>query len=683
MFDADVPLTESFPGVPTPTPRERPPVSPVRVTKLNNGARVASVDTGDRVSSVGLFVRAGSRYESAGANTGVCSLLEHMAFRGTARRSKFLQTRSLEKTGASFGASASREVLIYSAEGMRAAAGSLVGEIAEAALEPMVMGATQGTPEWDAARAEIKTQAAAMADHPELSAGDASVELNELLHATAYNSVGLGTFGGILVGHARCAVELCPPLHCCLPEHPKRESLYTWLRLLSDVPVPCGAVLSLRLLCERPAPGGTASWETGGGRAPLVLLYASISSESDALWGGGALALGGWGPRGPRPLCPPRVFRGRAVCLADMAVRAAGSGLVPLAASSRRLCWLVAANICVFLYLCLCFSKATGCSLMELSRCISFPVSTVANPVSFLVMDAHCISLLARPHAGMTSLPKADKVGDLAPDVVASYVSASHTPERMVLAASNVDHDTLVAHARKHLGSAPAGGGVLPESSAHYTGGWARSASASASGGGHVAIGFESLSWAHEDLVPLCVLRTLLGGGSSFSSGGPGKGMYTRLYTGVLNVHGWVDACAAFNHVYSDTGLFGISASCVDGAYLPHLVDVTTEQVGAMARVPTAEELGRAKAMTAAALVMDLESRAVLCEDIGRQLAIGDTYMTVEEVLKQVEAVTGEQLAALAARVTGGKPTVVVVGDAYETASYEEIASAVHKQISA
>jgi len=211
MFDADVPLTEPFPGVPTPTPRERPPVSPVRVTKLDNGARVASVDTGDRVSSVGLFVRAGSRYESAGANTGVCSLLEHMAFRGTARRSKFLQTRSLEKTGASFGASASREVLIYSAEGMRAAAGSLVGEIAEAALEPMVMGATQGTPEWDAARAEIKTQAAAMADHPELSAGDASVELNELLHATAYNSVGLGTFGGFLVGRARCAAELCPP----------------------------------------------------------------------------------------------------------------------------------------------------------------------------------------------------------------------------------------------------------------------------------------------------------------------------------------------------------------------------------------------------------------------------------------------------------------------------------------
>lgn len=283
----------------------------------------------------------------------------------------------------------------------------------------------------------------------------------------------------------------------------------------------------------------------------------------------------------------------------------------------------------------------------------------------------------------MTSLPKAERVGDLAPDVVASYVSASHTPDRMVLAAANVDHDTLVSHAEKHLARVPAGSGSLPEAPAHYTGGWARSTAASSGGGGHVAIGFESLSWAHEDLVPLCVLRTLLGGGSSFSSGGPGKGMYTRLYTGVLNVHGWVDACAAFNHVYSDTGLFGISASCLDGANLPHLVDVTTEQVGAMARVPTAEELTRAKAMTAAGLVMDLESRAVLVEDIGRQLVIGDTYMTVKEVLEQIEKVTGEQLAALAARVTGGKPTVVVVGDAYETASYEEIASAVHKQISA
>lgn len=29
----------------------------------------------------------------------------------------------------------------------------------------------------------------------------------------------------------------------------------------------------------------------------------------------------------------------------------------------------------------------------------------------------------------------------------------------------------------------------------------------------------------------MTVLNTLLGGGGSFSAGGPGKGMYSRLYT--------------------------------------------------------------------------------------------------------------------------------------------------------
>jgi len=39
----------------------------------------------------------------------------------------------------------------------------------------------------------------------------------------------------------------------------------------------------------------------------------------------------------------------------------------------------------------------------------------------------------------------------------------------------------------------------------------------------------------HEDFVPFCVLQTLMGGGGSFSAGGPGKGMFSQLYTDVLN----------------------------------------------------------------------------------------------------------------------------------------------------
>ena len=44
----------------------------------------------------------------------------------------------------------------------------------------------------------------------------------------------------------------------------------------------------------------------------------------------------------------------------------------------------------------------------------------------------------------------------------------------------------------------------------------------------HLSIGLESVSHQHPDFIAFCVLNMLMGGGGSFSAGGPGKGMYTR-----------------------------------------------------------------------------------------------------------------------------------------------------------
>jgi len=38
-----------------------------------------------------------------------------------------------------------------------------------------------------------------------------------------------------------------------------------------------------------------------------------------------------------------------------------------------------------------------------------------------------------------------------------------------------------------------------------------------------------------DDFISLAVLNMMMGGGGSFSAGGPGKGMFTRLYLNVLN----------------------------------------------------------------------------------------------------------------------------------------------------
>ena len=51
----------------------------------------------------------------------------------------------------------------------------------------------------------------------------------------------------------------------------------------------------------------------------------------------------------------------------------------------------------------------------------------------------------------------------------------------------------------------------------------------------HVVVGLESCSHGDPDFIAFCVLNMMMGGGGSFSAGGPGKGMYTRLYLNVLN----------------------------------------------------------------------------------------------------------------------------------------------------
>lgn len=62
-------------------------VPETRVTELKNGVRVATEDSGLKTATVGIWVDAGSRYETQ-KNNGVAHFLEHMAFKGTQKRSQ-------------------------------------------------------------------------------------------------------------------------------------------------------------------------------------------------------------------------------------------------------------------------------------------------------------------------------------------------------------------------------------------------------------------------------------------------------------------------------------------------------------------------------------------------------------------------------------------------------------------
>ncbi|KAL4226125.1 hypothetical protein ACF0H5_014112 [Mactra antiquata] len=90
-------------------------VPATQVSKLNNGFRIASEDSGLPTCTVGLWIDAGSRYETEKTN-GVAHFLEHMIFKGTSKRSQTQLELEVENMGAHLNAYTSREQTVYYAK---------------------------------------------------------------------------------------------------------------------------------------------------------------------------------------------------------------------------------------------------------------------------------------------------------------------------------------------------------------------------------------------------------------------------------------------------------------------------------------------------------------------------------------------------------------------------------------
>jgi len=264
--------------------------------------------------------------------------------------------------------------------------------------------------------------------------------------------------------------------------------------------------------------------------------------------------------------------------------------------------------------------------------------------------------------------------GSITQATLLNYLSHYYTPQRMVLAGVGVDHDELVSLAEEHLvNQKPAWNcqEQCDESTAQYTGGLVsleRDLSDVSLGPtpmpelAHIAIGLESVSHQHPDFIPFCVLNTLMGGGGSFSAGGPGKGMYTRLYTNVLNHYHWMCSCTAQNHAYADTGFFTITASGPP-RQVGQIASLAIDEFIKLASAGYGEtEFKRAKKQLQSMLLMNLESRPVVFEDLARQVLSNGERKQPEYYIERIEAVTGQDLHRVAERMLASKPSVAAIG---------------------
>ncbi|XP_029293100.1 ubiquinol-cytochrome c reductase core protein 2a [Cottoperca gobio] len=108
-------LTEplTVPSSPAPLPPHN-----VQVSKLPNGLVIASLENNSPLSSVGVFVKAGSRHETVD-NQGVSHVLRLAANLTTKGASAFKICRSVEALGGSLSVTSSRETTVYTAGCLR------------------------------------------------------------------------------------------------------------------------------------------------------------------------------------------------------------------------------------------------------------------------------------------------------------------------------------------------------------------------------------------------------------------------------------------------------------------------------------------------------------------------------------------------------------------------------------
>jgi len=255
---------------------------------------------------------------------------------------------------------------------------------------------------------------------------------------------------------------------------------------------------------------------------------------------------------------------------------------------------------------------------------------------------------------------------EVTPDMLESYVASQYTPDKMVVAAAGYEHSELVNLVETYFGHLLPGTSQKTLASA-YQGGELRQSSDEELT--HIALGFESGGWNDSALIPICVLSTMMGGGSSFSAGGPGKGIYTRLYQNILNQNEYVQAASVFNAFYNDTGIFGVYA-CAPPEVMGTLVAGLTEELKKMAGPIKDVELSRAKNQLKSSLLMNLESRPILFEDIGRQVLTYGKHIKPADLVSQIEKVTAADINKAAAIMLKSPLSVVVHGDTTSVPSY-------------
>jgi predicted Zn-dependent peptidase len=263
-------------------------------------------------------------------------------------------------------------------------------------------------------------------------------------------------------------------------------------------------------------------------------------------------------------------------------------------------------------------------------------------------------SPLGRPIAGTE-----DSITAMTRDQVHRFYRRHYRPDNMVVAvAGNVDHAAVVRQVREAFGRAGfLDGEAAPtppdqsERARRVQAGEARTVRPQEQV--NLVLGVKGLTRTDPRRYALGVLNTALGGGTS-----------SRMFQEVRENRGLAYSVYSFATHHADAGVVGVSVGCLPGKYDAVLEVVRGELAKIAAHGLTDEELERGKGQLKGGLVLGLEDSGSRMSRLGKAELVYDELLSIDEVVRRIEAVTLEDVSVLARELFTQPEILAVVGPA-------------------
>jgi predicted Zn-dependent peptidase len=280
------------------------------------------------------------------------------------------------------------------------------------------------------------------------------------------------------------------------------------------------------------------------------------------------------------------------------------------------------------------------------------------------VHEAFTARLFGDTPLGRPVLGTVDSINAITRDQIFEHYRARYTPPHLVVAAAgNLEHEAVVAAVQAAftpvLGEF---GGATPAAPRLRDAGGLWDGYGTAAGSGttlvsrpieqaNLVLGCEGLARTDDRRFALGVLNAALGGGMS-----------SRLFQEVREKRGLAYSVYSFTSQHADTGLWGIYAGCLPSKTDEVLSICSAEVAKVVESGLTDAELHRGKGQVRGGIVLGLEDPSSRMTRLGKSELVYPGLEPVDEVLTAIEAVTHDDIRAVAAEILTRPKVLSVVG---------------------